>query len=110
MLVSVTNGLATVINFLSGGSGLNQNSLAAARSLSTAGSLKFNQAHPEGVPTTACGEGAYTARGVYSSPGWRQVLHQPARHHGPGPGLTSLAFGGARMTAWSPAAPPTWVA
>ena len=40
VVVSVTNGLATVINFLSGGGGLTQNSLAAAQSLSTAGSAK----------------------------------------------------------------------
>ena len=97
VLVSVTNGLATVINFLSGGSGLTQNALAAAKSLSTAGSAKFNAAHPEGVPTTACGEGAYSARGVayYSWSGAKPYTNlfdiaDPAL------ALTSLAFAGAR--------------
>ena len=97
VLVSVTNGLATVINFLSGGSGLTQNSLAAAKSLSTAGAAKFNAAHPEGVPTTACGEGAYSARGVayYSWSGAKPYTNlfdiaDPAL------ALTSLAFAGAR--------------
>ncbi len=97
VVVSVTNGLATVINFLSGGSGLPQNALAAAKSLSTAGSLKFNQSYPEGVPTTACGEGAYTARGVayYSWSGAKPYTNlldvvDPAL------ALTALAFGGAK--------------
>ncbi|OGB32974.1 MAG: lipase [Burkholderiales bacterium RIFCSPLOWO2_12_FULL_61_40] len=97
VLVSVTNGLATVINFLSGGSGLTQNALAAAKSLSTAGSAKFNAAYPEGLPTTACGEGAYSARGVayYSWSGAKPYTNlfdiaDPAL------ALTSLAFAGAR--------------
>ena len=97
MVVSVTNGLAAVINFLSGGSGLPQNSLEAAKSLSTAGSLAFNRAHPEGIPTTACGEGAYTARGVayYSWSGAKPYTNlldiiDPAL------ALTSLAFAGAK--------------
>ncbi len=97
VLISVTNGLATVINFLSGGSGLTQNSLAAAKSLSTAGTAKFNAAHPEGLPTTACGEGAYSARGVayYSWSGGKSYTNvfdivDPAL------ALTSLAFAGAK--------------
>lgn len=97
VLVSVTNGLASVINFLSGGSGLTQNTLAAAQSLSTAGTAKFNAAHPEGLPTSACGEGAYTARGVayYSWSGGKTYTNvldvvDPALT------LTGLAFGGAK--------------
>lgn len=96
-LVSVANGLATIINFLSGGSGLSQNTLAAAKSLSTAGAAKFNAAHPEGLPATACGEGAYSARGVryYSWSGAKPYTNvfdilDPAL------ALTSLAFGGAK--------------
>ena len=64
VLVSITNGLATIISFLSGSPTLPQSSLGAINSLSTAGSLAFNAAHPEGIPTTACGEGAYQTRGV----------------------------------------------
>ncbi len=32
--------------------------------MTTAGAAKFNAAHPGGLPTTACGEGAYQANGV----------------------------------------------
>lgn len=97
VLVSATNGLATVINFLSGGSGLSQNSLAAAQSLSTAGSLKFNATHPEGVPTSACGEGDYIARGVYyfSWSGAQPYTNVFDPVDAPLL-LTSLAFGGAK--------------
>jgi len=35
------------------------------QSLSTAGSLAFNTRHPNGVPATACGEGAYQVDGVH---------------------------------------------
>ena len=64
VLGSVTNGLATIISFLSGSPNLPQNVIAANISLSTVGTAKFNAAHPEGVPTSACGEGAYSSRGV----------------------------------------------
>jgi triacylglycerol lipase len=97
VVVSVTNGLAAVINFLSGGSGLPQNSLEAAKSLSTAGSLKFNQAHPEGIPTSACGEGAYTARGVaYYSWSGAKPYTNVLDIIDPALALTSLAFAGAK--------------
>ncbi len=97
VVVSVTNGLATVINFLSGGGGLTQNSLAAAQSLSTAGSAKFNAAHPYGVPTTACGEGAYTARGVsYFSWSGAKPYTNILDPIDPAMALTGLAFGGAK--------------
>ena len=97
VLVSVTNGLAKVISFLSGGSGLTQNSLAAAQSLSTTGSLKFNQAHPYGVPTSSCGEGAYTARGVhYFSWSGAKAYTNVLDVMDPALALTSLAFAGAK--------------
>jgi triacylglycerol lipase len=56
----IGSGLTTLINVFSGGKGLPSNASAAARSLSTAGSLAFNKVAPEGVPTSACGEGAYS--------------------------------------------------
>ena len=97
VVVSITNGLATVINFLSGGSGLNQNALEAAKSLSTAGSAKFNQAHPWGVPTSSCGEGAYSARGVsYFSWSGAKPYTNVFDPIDPALALTSLAFGGAK--------------
>ena len=97
VLVSITNGLGTIIDFLSGGAGQTQNSLAAAQSLSTAGSAQFNAAHPEGVPTTACGEGAYTARGVayYSWSGAKPYTNL-LDVMDPALALTSLAFSGAK--------------
>jgi len=96
-LVTVANGFSSIVNFLSGGSGLPQNSLAATTSLSTAGTAKFNLAHPEGVPTTACGEGAYTARGVaYYSWGGAKSYTNVLDILDPFMALTSLAFGGAK--------------
>ncbi|WP_423680820.1 MULTISPECIES: lipase family alpha/beta hydrolase [unclassified Undibacterium] len=97
VLVSVTNGLATIISFLSGQPNLSQDALAAANSLSTAGSLKFNSKHPQGVPTTACGEGAYNVNNVayYSWSGakpYTNVLDVVD----PALSLTSLAFGGSK--------------
>lgn len=97
VLVSVTNGLAKVISFLSGQPNLSQDALAAANSLSTAGSLKFNSKHPEGVPITACGEGAYQVNNVayYSWSGakpYTNVLDVVD----PALSLTSLAFGGSK--------------
>lgn len=62
---TLANAVSGLISFLSGSPTLPQNARAAAVSLSTAGMAKFNAAHPEGLPTTACGEGAYQARGVY---------------------------------------------
>ncbi|MFZ6750578.1 lipase family alpha/beta hydrolase [Undibacterium sp. Ren11W] len=94
VIVSITNGLATVINFLSGGKGLTQNSQAAVNSLSTAGSLKFNAAHPEGVPTSSCGEGAYQVNGVaYFSWSGAQPYTNVLDILDPALALTALAFG-----------------
>ncbi|MEO8838927.1 MAG: triacylglycerol lipase [Herbaspirillum sp.] len=97
VLVSITNGLSALISLVSGQPKLPQNSLGAVNSLSTAGSLKFNQAHPEGVPTSACGEGAYQVRGVsyFSWSGARAYTNvlDPAD---PALKLTSLAFSGAK--------------
>ena len=97
VVVSVTNGLASIISFLSGKPTLPQNSLAAAKSLSTAGSLKFNAAHPAGVPTSACGEGAYQVRGVsYFSWSGAKPYTNLLDVLDPALALTSLAFAGAK--------------
>lgn len=58
------NALANIITLLSDGGPLPQKSIAALDSLSTAGSLKFNGKFPQGIPTTACGEGAYTVNNI----------------------------------------------
>ena len=97
VIAQAANAFSTLISTLSGQPFLRQNALAAAQSLSTAGSAKFNQAHPWGLPTTACGEGAYTARGVayYSWSGAKPVtnLLDPADIP---LGLASLLFAGAK--------------
>jgi triacylglycerol lipase len=96
VLASITNGLADLIGFLSGDPGLPQNAIAANISLSTAGALQFNAAHPEGVPTTACGQGASQVNGVHYF-SWSGA--QPATNifdiSDPFLVLTSLAFAGA---------------
>ncbi len=101
VVVSLSNGLASLISFLSGQPKLPQNALSAANSLSTTGSLKFNAAHPEGIPTSACGEGAYQVNGV-SYYSWSGA--QPATNifdvSDPALVLTSLAFAGEKMMGW----------
>lgn len=97
VLVSINNGLAQLISFLSGSPSYPQNSRAAAESLSTAGAAKFNAAHPYGVPTTACGEGAYQARGVhYFSWSGASPYTNIFDIIDPALALTSLAFGSAK--------------
>lgn len=62
--VGLTQGLVALIDLLSGGKAHPQDPLASLAALTTEGSLKFNQYYPEGVPTSACGEGAYQVNGV----------------------------------------------
>jgi triacylglycerol lipase len=97
VVAQAANAFGSLISLLSGQPFLPQNALAAAHSISTAGSLRFNQAHPWGVPTTACGEGAYNERGVayYSWSGARPVtnLLDPADIP---LGVASLLFAGAQ--------------
>jgi triacylglycerol lipase len=97
VIVGASKALATIISWLSGNPTLPQNALAAAKSLSTPGSLKFNASYPAGIPTTACGEGAYAVNGVqyFSWSGGQaytnvlDVLDAPIA-------TVSLAFGGAK--------------
>jgi triacylglycerol lipase len=97
VLASITNGLSQLISFLSGSPNLPQNANAANVSLSTAGSLKFNAAHPEGIPTTACGEGAYQVNGVrYFSWSGAKPYTNVLDIVDPALALTSLAFGSAK--------------
>lgn len=63
LLTSIVDGLGKIIG-LAAGETLSQDSLAGLTSLTTAGAAAFNARFPAGVPTTACGEGAYTANGV----------------------------------------------
>lgn len=96
VITSVTNGFAGFVDFMSGG-GLPQSSNGALLSMNTPGSAKFNKAHPEGIPTSACGEGAYTVKGVaYFSWSGAQPLTNALDISDAALALTSLAFGGAK--------------
>src|SRR5262245_33908138 len=57
------NSLGTVIGLLSGSSNP-QDAVAALDSLTAAGLAGFNATYPQGVPATACGEGAAAVGGV----------------------------------------------
>jgi triacylglycerol lipase len=93
----VANAVSGLISFLSGSPTLPQNARAAAISLSTAGTAAFNARHPEGVPTSACGEGAYQVNGVYYfSWSGAKPLTNVLDASDPVLGLTSLAFNGAK--------------
>ena len=63
LLTSVVNGFGWLIG-VAAGEKLPQDSYASLQSLSTAGAAAFNAKFPAGVPTTACGEGAYSVNGV----------------------------------------------
>lgn len=65
MLAGIFNGMGALINFLSGSSSSTpQNSLGTLESLNSQGAARFNAKFPQGIPTTACGEGAYQVNGV----------------------------------------------
>ncbi|MCB1555576.1 MAG: triacylglycerol lipase [Xanthomonadales bacterium] len=67
------NALSVLIEVLSG-SGDPQNALAALDSLNSAGSAQFNALHPQGMPSSACGQGASVVNGVrYYSMGGTSV-------------------------------------
>ncbi|SUX53697.1 esterase/lipase family protein [Chromobacterium vaccinii] len=61
---AVTGAFVKVLAFFSGTSDLPQQPIDALNSLTTAGSLAFSAKFPGGVPTSACGEGDYEAKGV----------------------------------------------
>ncbi|MVW76021.1 alpha/beta hydrolase [Pseudomonas xionganensis] len=65
LLAGIVNGLGMLINFLSGSSSTSpQNALGSLESLNSEGAARFNAKFPQGIPTTACGEGAYSVNGV----------------------------------------------
>lgn len=63
IVVGFVNALSTVIGALSGNSDP-QHALGALASLSSAGAATFNAQHPQGIPTSACGQGAAVVNGV----------------------------------------------
>lgn len=65
IVVGMVNGLGAVINMLSNKPvSTPQNSLNTLAALTTEGAAQFNAKYPQGIPTSACGEGAYQVNGV----------------------------------------------
>lgn len=60
------NALGGLIDFLSGHGGNDQSSIGATESMTTEGSVEFNQKYPEGIPAKYCGYApALADNGVY---------------------------------------------
>lgn len=59
---TILNAFSTLLTTIAGNS-WNEDFKGSMASLSTAGAASFNAKFPAGVPTTACGEGAYTGNG-----------------------------------------------
>lgn len=59
---TILNAFSTLLTTIAGNS-WNEDFKGSMASLSTAGAAAFNAKFPAGVPTTACGEGAYTGNG-----------------------------------------------
>ena len=93
LALSIFNGLSSVLDFLSGG-GYTPDALGALTSLTTEGALAFNARHPQGIPTTACGEGDYVVNGIrYYSWSGGSVLTNVLDISDPVMGITSIPFG-----------------
>lgn len=61
---TIGNTMGTIINALSAGTIMPQDTLANLAEITTAGATAFNQKFPAGVPTTQCGQGAAVVNGV----------------------------------------------
>ncbi|GMU45007.1 MAG: triacylglycerol lipase [Xanthomonadales bacterium PRO6] len=74
LLAGFVDALSLFIELLSGDDDP-QNALGALASLNSAGAATFNSRHPQGKPTSACGQGAAVVNGVrYYSMGGTSVL------------------------------------
>ena len=65
LAATLFNAIGTFIEVISGGTGDPQDAIASMTSLSSSGAAVFNAAYPEGVPTSACGEGDYVVNNVH---------------------------------------------
>lgn len=93
LAATLGNALGSLIDLLSGG-GYNQDMRSSLYSLTTTGSAEFNNFAPAGIPSTSCGEGAYSANGVrFYSWGGTGVLTNVFDPSDALLGTTSLAFG-----------------
>jgi triacylglycerol lipase len=74
LVAGLVNALSVFIEVLSGDDDP-QNALGALASLSSAGAASFNALHPQGMPTSACGNGASVVNSIrYYSWGGTSVL------------------------------------
>jgi triacylglycerol lipase len=93
IVAGFVNALSTFIAVLSGNSDP-QNALGALASLSSSGAAAFNARHPQGMPSTACGQGAAVVNGIrYYSWGGTSVLTHVLDASDPLLGAGSLFFG-----------------
>ncbi|MGE6994619.1 triacylglycerol lipase [Pseudomonas sp. NPDC047961] len=94
ILAGLINGMGALIHFLSGSPSTEpQNSLGSLESLNSEGAARFNAKYPQGVPTSACGEGAYKVNGVrYYSWSGTSPLTNPLDVSDAMLGAGSLAF------------------
>ena len=91
--VSIAEGLAKLIGLASRDGHLPQDASAALDALTTEGAARFNAKYPEGLPSGACNEGAYSVNGVrYYSWSGASPLTNPLDISDGALGLTSLAF------------------
>lgn len=92
-LAGFVNALSVFIEILSGDADP-QNALGALASLNSAGAATFNTRHPQGKPTTACGQGAAVVNNIrYYSMGGTSVLTNILDISDPMLGAGSLFFG-----------------
>jgi len=97
VVATVVNGFASLIGLISGNNA-SQNSSAALNSLSSAGMARFNAAHPEGLPTSSCGQGpAVASNGVrYYSWSGAQPFTNALDPLDAGLAVVSVVHGGAK--------------
>ena len=95
VLAALAESLGDVLAFVSGTSN-EQDAIAALDALTTAGTAAFNATYPQGVPTTACGEGAAVVNGIrYYSWSGTGIFTNALDVSDSLMGLTSLFYGGA---------------
>lgn len=92
-IAGFVNALSVFIEFLSRDADP-QNSLGALASLSSSGAQTFNNRHPQGRPTSSCGQGAAVVNGIrYYSMGGTSVLTNVFDASDAFLGASSLFFG-----------------
>ena len=61
IIAGLVNAMGALINFLPAATAALRRMHSARSNRSTEGAARFNAKFPQGIPTTACGEGAYKA-------------------------------------------------